>query len=229
MSKNDLPMQEDFSTRDKVLYAAATLFFEQGYAKTTVLKIAGRAQVNRGSVIFAIKSKENLLYTLVSFVLESLFTSGQFAAAGTDDPVFSYAVETALQLYMAESREQVRELAITAYALPTTSDLIYRRTAARLAELFGVYNPDWEEKDFFEREIASGSIMRGYMARPCDLYFTMERKMRVFLETTLTIYNVPKEKIDEAAAFLSGFDLPTLAERAIESMLDVLKAQNYAK
>lgn len=229
MAKNGLPMQEDLSTRDKVLYTAAMLFFEQGYKKTSVREIAKRAKVNRGSVFFVIKSKENLLYTLVSFVLESLFTSGQFAATGTDDPILSYAVETALQLYMAESREQVRELASTAYALPSTSDLIYRRTAARLMELLSAYNPGWEETDFFEREIASGGILRSFMERPCDASFPMERKVRLFLETTLKIYNVPQEQTDKAIAYLSGLDLPTLAERAMNNMRDVLKTQNYEK
>lgn len=231
MEKNNLSIQEDFSTWDKVLYAAAMLFFERGYEKTTVKEIARLAEVNRGSVFFAIKNKEHLLYTLVSFVLESLFTSGHpdIGETETDDSVLNYAVEMALQLYMTESREQVRELAITAYALPTTSELIYRRTAVRLAELLGEYNPTWEEKDFFEHAIASGSIMRGYMARPCDLYFTMERKMRVFLETMLTIYNVPKEKIDEAAAFLFNLDMAALAKRTIDELLKVLKTKDYAR
>ena len=228
MEKNNLSAQEDFSTRDKVLYTAAMLFFERGYEKTTVKEIARLAEVNRGSVFFAIKNKEHLLYTLVSFVLENLFTSGHPAIEETDDPILNYTVEMALQLYMTESREQVRELAIMAYALPTTSELIYRRTAVRLAELLGEYNPTWEEKDFFEHAIASDSIMRGYMARPCDLYFTMERKRRVFLETTLTIYNVPKEKIDEAAAFLSNLDMATLAKRTIDELLKVLKTKDYA-
>lgn len=228
MEKNNFSVQEDFSTRHKVLYTAAMLFFERGYEKTTVKEIARLAEVNRGSVFFAIKNKEHLLYTLVSFVLERLFASGHPAIEETDDSVLNYTVEMALQLYMTESREQVRELAITAYALPTTSELIYRRTAVRLAELLGEYNPTWEEKDFFEHAIASDSIMRGYMARPCDLYFTMERKMRVFLETTLTIYNVPKEKIDEAAAFLSSLDMATLAERTMDELLKVLKTKDYA-
>lgn len=229
MAGHDLPTQEALTTRDKVLYAAATLFFEIGYEKTTVKEIATRAGVNRGSVFFAIKSKEHLLYTLVSFVLDSLFAPDQPFGVETDDPVLCYAVEMALQLYMAESREQVRELAVVTYALPTTSELVYRKTAKRLAELFGAYDPGWEEKDFFEHAIASGSIMRGYMARPCDLYFTMERKMQVFLETTLTIYRVPQEKIDEAIAFLAGLDLPSLAERAMANMLDVLNTHNYPK
>lgn len=229
MSKSDLPMQEDMSTRDKSLYAGATLFFEKGYEKTTIVDIADRAGVNRGSVVFAIKNKENLLYTLVSFVLESVFSSGHLLVGETDDPVLCYAAEAALQLYMAESRDEVRELAVTTYTLPTTSELVYHKTAKRLMELFGAYNPGWVEKDFYEREIASGSIMRGYMAKPCDLYFTMERKMRLFLETTLPLYNVPEEKADEAEVFLSGFDFKTIADRAMDRMLDILKAQNYPK
>lgn len=229
MPKNDLPTQENMSTRDKVLYAAASLFWEKGYERTAMVEIASRAGVNRGSVFFAVKNKENLLRILVSYVLESMFSSSHLIVGETDDPVLSYTVETALQLYMAESREEVRELAAVAYTLPTTSDLIYRKTAKRLMELLRPYNPDWEEKDFFEREIASGSIMRGYMARPCDLYFTMERKMRVFLETTLAIYHVPKEKTEEAIRFLSGLDFEDIAQRAIQKMLNVLKMKNLSK
>ena len=227
MKQKELPIQENVSTRDKVLYAAASLFWEKGYEKTAIVDIAARAGVNRGSVLFAIKSKENLLRTLVSHVLESTFSSSASLVRETGDPVLSYAVESALQLYMAESREEVRELAAVAYTLPSTSELIFRKTAKRLMELFKPCNPDWEERDFYEREIASGSIMRGYMARPCDLYFTMERKMRVFLETTLAIYHVPEEKAGEAMQFLSGFDFEDIAERAMKTMIDVLKTKHF--
>lgn len=227
MSKDDLSVPEGMSTKDKVLYAAASLFWEKGYEKTAMVEIAARAGVNRGSVFFAVKNKENLLRILVSYVLESMFSSSHLIVGEIDDPVLCYTVETALQLYMAESREEVRELAAVAYTLPTTSDLIYRKTAKRLLELFGQYNPHWEEKDFFEREIASGSIMRGYMARPCDMYFTMERKMQLFLETTLVIYNVPKEKTEEAVKFLFKYDFKDIAERAIRNMLNVLKGKKF--
>lgn len=229
MAKDGLQKRKDISTRDKVLYAAAALFWEKGYAKVSLLEVAARAGVNRGSVVFAIKNKENLLRILVSYVLESTFYSNHLPVGKTDDPVLSYAVETALQLYMAESREEVRELAAAAYSLPASSELIYRKTAKRLLELFGPYNPDWKEQDFYEHEIASGSIMRGCMARPCDLYFTMERKMRLFLETTLGIYNIPEERTKDAIRFLSGFDFEDIARRAIQEMLEVLKTAKFTK
>ena len=43
-------------------------------------------------------------------------------------------------------------------------------------------------------EIASGSIMRGFMSVPCDVYFTMDAKVSRFLDCSLKLYDVPKEK-----------------------------------
>lgn len=53
--------------------------------------------------------------------------------------------------------------------------------------------------------------------------------MRLFLETSLVIYNVPKEKIEEAIQFLSGTDFKDIAEHAIQDMLDVLKTNNLSQ
>ena len=41
--------------------------------------------------------------------------------SGAEDPVFLYAVETALQLHIAELTEPLRERYVMAYTLPTTS------------------------------------------------------------------------------------------------------------
>ena len=48
---------------------------------------------------------------------------GQFATAGdlagtTADPLLIYAMETALQLHIAEMSDELRELYVTAYTLP---------------------------------------------------------------------------------------------------------------
>mgnify|MGYP000143369942 CR=1 FL=1 len=46
----------------------------------------------------------------------------------------------------------------------------------------------------YEMEIASASIMRGFMSVPCDVYFTMDAKISRFLDCSLKLYDVPKEK-----------------------------------
>ena len=105
-----------------------------------------------------------------------------------------YAVGTAIQLHIAELTEPLRKLYVTAYTLPSTSAYLYRSTAKRLEGIFGDDLPDAETKDFYEMEIASTGMMRSFVTVPCDMYFTVERKIARFLECALELYNVPPER-----------------------------------
>ena len=180
-------------TQQKVLRAAVALFLEKGYTRTTTGEIAKSAGIGQSSFFHVFPSKEALLLELVKRMF-----SGQFALAGQhsgeQDPVLLYAVETALQLHIAELTEPLRKLYVTAYTLPSTSAYLYRSTAKRLEGIFGDYLPDAEAKDFYEMEIASTGMMRSFMAVPCDVYFTVERKIARFLECALKLYNVPPER-----------------------------------
>lgn len=92
-------------------------------------------------------------------------------------------------------------------------------------EKFNSIKSKLETKDFYEIEIASGGIMRGFMTVPCDMYFTMERKVKRFLETTFLVYRVPDEKIKEAVEFVSQFDYPAIAQNTIDSMFTYLESR----
>ena len=105
-----------------------------------------------------------------------------------------YAVETAIQLHIAELTEPLRKLYVTAYTLSSISAYLYRSTAKRLEGIFGDDLPDAEAKDFYEMEITSTGMMRSFVAVPCDVYFTVERKIARFLECALKICNVPPER-----------------------------------
>ena len=180
-------------TQQKMLRAAVKLFLEKGYEGTTTAEIARAAGMTPSSFFRAFPSKEALLLEL-----DKRMFSGQFALAeqhsAAQDPVLLYAVETAIQLHIAELTESLRELYVTAYTLPSTSAYLYRSTAKRLEGIFGDYLPDAEAKDFYEMEIASTGMMRSFMAVPCDVYFTVERKIARFLECALKLYNVPPER-----------------------------------
>ena len=71
-----------------------------------------------------------------------------------------YAAETSLQVCIAETSEALRDLYVTAYSLPSTSEFIYRSTAMKLEKIFAEYLPDAVSKDFYELDIAIG-ICRG--------------------------------------------------------------------
>ena len=202
-------------TQQKMLHAAVTLFLQNGYERTTTAEIAHAAGMTASSFFRAFPSKEGLLLALV----QRMF-GGQFDLAeqhsGEEDHVFLYAVETALQLHIAELTEPLRELYVMAYSLPSIAAYLYKSTTKRLQVIFGPYLPEAQPKDFYEMEIASGSIMRGFMSVPCDVYFTMEAKISRFLDCSLKLYDVPKEKRAAITAAVLQMDLHTMASGIIQ-------------
>ena len=202
-------------TQQKMLRAAVALFLERGYEKTTTAQISNAAGMGQSSFFRAFPSKEALLLELVKRMF-----GGQFALAeqhsGEEDPVFLYAIETALQLHIAELTEPLRELYVVGYSLPTTSAYIYHNTTKRLQMIFGPYLPEAQAKDFYEMDIASASMMRGFMAVPCDLYFTMEAKISRFLDCSLKLYNIPEEQRKSIIAAVLQIDLCTMAKDIIQ-------------
>lgn len=210
--------------RKQVLYISAKSFLEKGFTATTVKEIAKLADINIGSLMNLFKTKEDILAELVKYVLEGQFKATADLLKGkTDDKILFYAAETTLQLHMAESSEHIRDIYKSAYSLHATTDIIQQMITYKLEEIFKPSLPNLETKDFFELEIASGGIMRGFLTIPCDMYFTMERKVKRFLETTFKLYDVPQEKIEEAIQFVSGFDFEAIAKQTIESMLAFLE------
>ena len=181
--------------RKRILNCAARQFLEKGYGATSLKEICELANVNLGSLINFFNNKENILCALVEYVLESQFkTAGELLRGVTDDKILFYAAETTMQLHMAESSEQVRELYAVAYSMPHSSAIIQQNITGKLEYIFKEHLPNLETKDFYELEIASGGIMRSFMTVPCDMYFTMERKVTRFLETTFLVYRVSDEK-----------------------------------
>ena len=197
-------------TQQKMLRAAVKLFLEKGYEGTTTAEIARAAGMTPSSFFRAFPSKEALLLEL-----DKRMFSGQFALAeqhsAAQDPVLLYAVETAIQLHIAELTEPLRELYVMAYSLPSIAAYLYKSTTKRLQVIFGPYLPESQPKDFYEMEIASGSIMRGFMSVPCDVYFTMDAKISRFLDCSLKLYDVPKEKRAAITAAVLQMDLHTMA------------------
>ena len=202
-----------------ILRAAAGLFLQKGYTATTLREIAKEAGVNIGSLMYTYESKENILVDLVHFVLQGQFTATAKLLKGvTEDKILFWAAETTLQLYMAESREPIRELYLAAYSQSKTAALIYQSVAEKMQEYFQPYYPQYEAKDFYELEIASGGIIRSFMSVPCDMYFTMNRKVRRYLETAFLVYKIPEEKTQEALQFVSQFDFVSFANQVIDQM-----------
>ena len=216
--------RKGIARRNKMLHAAIRLFLENGYEKTTTASIAKEAGMAPSSFFAAFESKEALLLILVKVMFSRQFESADQFGGGEKDPVLLYSIETALQIYIAELSEPLRDLYVTAYSLPTTSEYLYNSMAPRLQQLFSEYLPEAEQKDFYEMDIASAGIMRAYMAKKCDMYFTIENKLSRFLQSSLTLYSVPKQVQLQITDRILKMDLQGYAEQIIQKLVGLSQA-----
>ena len=217
--------EERLHDRKLVLYTAARMFLEKGYEAASVRQIASAAGINVNTMVHDFGAKANLLCALVEYVLNGQFSAAKNLLLGmTEDGVLYYAAETVLQLHMAECDAAARNLYRSAYSLSLPSKLIQRNVAEKLTSVvFREYLPDCSLEDFYRLEIASGSMIWGFMAIPCDGSFTIDQKVDCFLDAALRIYRVPEEKIAEAKAFVKRFDYPSIAKQTIADMLTFLE------
>ncbi|MFR5794606.1 MAG: hypothetical protein ACLUI3_02900 [Christensenellales bacterium] len=95
--------------------------------------------------------------------------------------------------------------ASTHYTQKEASEYIRQETAKELYQIFGPYQPELTARDFYDMEISSASIMRGYMAHPCDERLTLEKKLRLFLTMRSAGVQRPKEKQNRRSGSWAGY------------------------
>ncbi|MGN0355799.1 MAG: TetR/AcrR family transcriptional regulator [Muricoprocola sp.] len=211
-------------TRAQVLQCAVVLFLEQGYWETTLEQIAGKIGRTKSSVLRAYPNKESILYALVTHMFSKQFSKVRSILGDHADPLLVYGMETALQLHICELSEPLRDLYTAAYTLPTTTDYIYRNTAQELQQIFGKYLPDAAQSDFYELELVSSGVMRGLMTCRCDMYFTIEKKIALFLRCVLKIYDVPAREREALIRRVLEMDLAAMARSTVENTVRLAKA-----
>ncbi len=213
-------------TKEMIVNAAAKSFLEKGFTNTTVRNITSRIGISTGAFNSHFRTKEDVLCELVSLVLNQQFSVTESMLAGkTDDKLLIYAAETALQLHIVEMDENLRDVYSSAYSLPKTSAIIQQTVTGKLEGIFKEYLPELETKDFYLLEIATGGIMRGFMTVPCNMWFSMDMKIEAFLQSTLRLYSISEDKINEAIAFVKSFDFDTVAKMTVDGIFKYLDEQ----
>ena len=216
-------MRRDSSeTKWKILTVCVRLFLEQGYKKTSVSQIVDEAGVARGSYLNLFPTKDRILLELTETMFGGQFGVARSIADSKLPPVYAYAVETAIQLTLTEQNENLREIYIEAYTQKEASEFIFRETAKELYQIFGPYQPELTARDFYDMEIGSASIMRGYMAHPCDAELTLEKKLRLFCSMSLRAYRVPEDEREQVIRFVEGLDIRAIAERVMHAKIVAL-------
>ncbi len=210
------------AAKKRILTACVRLFLEKGYKGTTVAEILREADVSASTFQNIFHAKDGVLVELVEFMFSNQFRTARQMAGQELPPVYVYAAETAIQMTLTELNENLREIYLEAYTQPEAAEFIHQNTSSELCRIFSPYLPGYTESDFYELEIGSAGIMRGYMARRCDKYFTLERKLRRFLVMSLSAYKVPEEEQERVLAFVAGLDVRNRAEQVMHQLFAAL-------
>ena len=187
-------------SKKRILTVCVRLFLEQGYKKTTVLEIVHKAEVSNSSFQNIFRAKDGVLTELVAFMFENQFSMARSTAGRQLPPVCVYAVETAIQMTLTELNENLREIYLEAYTQKEASEYILRETAKELFGIFGPYQPELTLQDFYDMDIGSAGIMRGFMAHPCDEELTLEKKLRLFLTMCSAAKRPARQRLSANAA-----------------------------
>lgn len=208
----------------EILTAATALFIEKGFERTTIMDISKKSGVPKSKILYEMKSKEDILGMLVTeFLDEVTEISDSVSKKLTDDQLYIFMANEVLQVYMAETSEDMRNLYLAGYSMPKTSEAVLLRRTDMLYDKFGDMFPSFALKDFYELEIASMGIMRAYMTVPCDMYFTLEAKAERLVTTMLRIYKVDDAVINETLEFIKQIDFDITARKAVEGVFEDLQ------
>ena len=216
---------DGLQTKKRILQACVRLFLENGYHQTTMLQILREAKVSSSSFQNLFHSKDGVLMELVGFMYENQFGMARSVAGEALPPVYVYAAETALQITLTELNENLREIYLEAYTQERVLDYIQRATAKELYRIFGPYQPELTEQDFYELEFGSAGLMHGYMANPCTEDFTLKRKLNKFVTLALRGYKVPEDELQKVLTFLAGLDMRGIAQSVMEELFRRLAMQ----
>lgn len=215
--------KDGIETKKKILSVCVRLFLEQGYKETSITQIVDEAGVARGSFQNLFPTKDAVLMELVGSMFNGQFGVARNISGDKLPPVYSYAVETAIQLTLTELNENLREIYIEAYSLTTIAEYIYMHTSAELKKIFGENFPEYTESDFYEMDVGTAGLMRNYMAQKCDSEFPLERKIIRFLTAALRVYKVPEDETTKVLAFIESLDIQTIAVRVMHQLFEILE------
>ena len=149
MTVNAIPATKP-STAELIRSSAIDLFFEHGYEATSLRAIAGEVGIQVGSLYNHLTSKESLLYSIMSTIMEDLLREFDARLAVVTDSV--ERLRAAIEVHVFFHTARAREVFIGNSELRSLT-AAHRRKVVKLRD-------QYEERfvDIIERGVADGSF-----------------------------------------------------------------------
>ena len=138
------------STAELIRTSAIDLFFEHGYEATSLRAIAGEVGIQVGSLYNHLTSKESLLYSIMSTIMEDLLREFDARLESVTDSV--ERLRTAIEVHVFFHTARAREVFIGNSELRSLT-AAHRRKVVKLRD-------QYEERfvDIIEKGVADGSF-----------------------------------------------------------------------
>ena len=96
--------EKSFATKNKILNAASTLFFEKGYEETTMQDIMERSGASKGAIYHYFVSKQEIISFMIKDAQKHINT--RFLEIADDNSLSAEEKIKAVITYFMENREQ---------------------------------------------------------------------------------------------------------------------------
>ncbi len=194
-----------------VVRAATKLFLENGYTKTSFKMIEKLSGVKVGNITYYFHSKEELLKILVEELMDYHATILDDFYEKENDVLFAYALEVAIQIALCENNRNAWDLYYNSYDLPQTYKHIKSWAAEKNYNLFSSRLPDWTEHDFKSVEEVASGIEFAALKSVSDRNFALDKKISLFLNSLLMLYNVSEEERKKTIEKVLALDYEQIA------------------
>ena len=147
-------------------------------------------------------------------------------AEESNDKLFSYATEIAIQIALCEINKKAWDLYHAAYNHPPTYAYIKDWAAKKNYQLLGDRTPELHEADYRNIENITSGIEFAAISSPCDRYFTLDDKIRLALDTMMKAYDIPKDDRKATLEKVLAKDYEQMARDMFDKFMEFVDALN---
>ncbi len=186
----------EHDTEQLILSAAYELFFTLGYKQTTIRKIIQKAGVKNGSLYHYYSSKDDIFRHLVSELLDICRQRTKELTGGSEDPVLTYCVDTALKLNVIATSPSICELFSEAFSSWDSMKDMLSSSVTQDIQLFSAISPGLTLDECYMREVVSYGCLRGLTQASYFQHIPYQKLIDYQLKTALNLFGLEKEKIE---------------------------------
>lgn len=202
-----------------VIRATTKLFLQNGYTRTSLKMIEQDSGVKVGNITYYFHSKEDLLKVLVEELMDYHAIMIDDIHETKNDKLFAYAMEVTVQIALCESNRSAWDLYSSAYNLPQTYEVIKAWAAEKNYNLFHDRLPEWTEHDFKEIEEVASGIELAALKSVCDRNFTLDKKISLFLNSLMMLYQVPEAERKAVIEKVISLDYEQIAKEMFDKFV----------